>query len=71
MSMLSKFPGKVHQFEAQGVARRIGIVVNIVGLIICEFLDNSLGSLTFFTAAKIILVVFASSFNKLKNKRAF
>ena len=63
MPILSKFAGKVNQGEVQGVGRRIGSLVNIIGLIICEPLYNSIGSHTFFTAAKIRLVVFASSFN--------
>ncbi len=71
MSILSKFAGKVNQGEVQGVGRRIGSLVNITGLIICEILYNSIGSPTFLIAAKNLLVVFASSFNRLKNKRTF
>ena len=62
LSILSKYAGQEQQGAVQGVANSSGSLASILGLLIGGWLYGSVGNITFYTAAFLLLIIFMLSF---------
>ncbi len=70
LSLLSKYAGNEQQGAVQGIANSAGSLASIIGLILGGFLYGSIGNVTFYTAAALLLLIFLLSFRLFKMKNS-
>jgi len=69
LSLLSKYAGDKQQGAVQGTANSVGSLASIVGLIGGGWLYGSVGNITFYTAAALLMVIFLFSFRLFTMKK--
>jgi len=69
LSLLSKYAGDKQQGAVQGTANSVGSLASIVGLIGGGWLYGSVGNITFYTAAALLMVIFLLSFRLFTMKK--
>lgn len=69
LSLLSKYAGQELQGAVQGVANSSGSLASILGLILGGWLYGSVGNITFYAAAFLLMIIFVLSFRLFTIKK--